>query len=215
MNRSMFHKRVIANIRDVAIAGFLFLLPVYIIFIIITKAWTSLSSLGTNIAAMFGMKSIFGVKGSSVVSGLLLIALWILCGLLVRVSFVAAFQKRVEGLLAKYIPGYDSYKAIAEEKLHKTVKTIPYSSVLLRQDECWRPAYLIEQDHNGNCVVFVPDTPNTNAGQVVLTRREQVTIVPSLTANQLEVLLKRSGKGLLGDLDGAGDALTKPHLLRN
>ena len=110
-------KAFFSKVRNVLVAGFLFLLPVYVVLIIISKAWTSLSSIGTKVAAMFGMKSILGVGGSTVFSGLLLIIIWIACGLLVHFSFFATINKRAEKWLSKYIPGYDTYKAMAEEKL--------------------------------------------------------------------------------------------------
>jgi hypothetical protein len=43
-------KSFFANIRKIAVAGFLFLLPVYVLLVIITKAWASLSSVGTGLA---------------------------------------------------------------------------------------------------------------------------------------------------------------------
>ncbi len=192
-------KSFLAKLRDVATAGFFFLLPVYVVFIILTKAWSSLSSLGGSIAGMFGMKSILGVGGNTVFSGLLLITIWIACGLLVRVSFVAGFNKRVENLLSKYIPGYATYRTIAEEKLRNKVRMLPYISALIKQQEYWRPAYVVEQDADGNCVVFLPETPDTSSGQILITKREQVRIVPSVTANQLDATLKQMGKGLLSE----------------
>src|SRR5262245_28798875 len=110
-------KTFLKNIRNIAVAGFLFLMPVYVLLIIFTKAWTSLSSLGARTAAMFGLKSFLGVGGSTVFSGLILFLIWMVCGLLVRLSFVAALNSRVEQWLAAYIPGYGTYKAMAEEKL--------------------------------------------------------------------------------------------------
>jgi len=88
-------KAFLAKLRNAATAGFFFLLPMYVLFIILTKAWSSLSSLGGSIAGMFGMKSILGVGGNTVFSGLLLITIWIACGLLVRVSFVGGFATGV------------------------------------------------------------------------------------------------------------------------
>jgi uncharacterized membrane protein len=173
-------KTFLAKLRDVATAGFFFLLPVYVLFIILTKAWSSLSSLGGSIAGMFGMKSILGVGGNTVFSGLLLITIWIACGLLVRVSFVAGFSKRVESLLSKYIPGYATYRTMAEEKLRNKVRMLPYRSALIKQQEYWRPAYVVEQDADGNCVVFLPETPDTSSGQILIAKREQVRIVPSV-----------------------------------
>jgi hypothetical protein len=127
-------KTFLAKLRNVAMAGFFFLLPVYVLFIILTKAWSSLSSLGGSIAGMFGMKSILGVGGNTVFSGLLFITIWIACGLLVRVSFVAGFSNRVENLLSKYIPGYATYRTMAEEKLRNKVRMLPYSALIKQQE---------------------------------------------------------------------------------
>jgi hypothetical protein len=128
-----------------------------------------------------------------------MIAICIACGLLVRFSFVAAFSRAVEKGLSKYIPGYDTYKAMAEEKLQHTVKILPYASALIKQHEYWQPAYIIEQDHDGNYVVFLPDIPETNKGHVLLAKQEQVKLVSSVTTNQLDASLKKMGKGLLSE----------------
>ncbi len=190
-------KRLFANIRNVAVAGFLFLLPVYVLLVIATKAWTSLSSVGTKLATLFGLQSMLGVGGSTAVSGLLLILVWIACGLLVRVSFVDAFNKGIERLLVRYIPGYSMYKAMAEDKLHQRTGTLPYASVLVQGDLGWQPAFLIEQDIEGRCVLFVPRAPDTSAGSVLLATTDQLRFMPAITANQLDASLKAMGKGLL------------------
>ena len=192
-------RQFFTNLRDIAKAGFLFMLPVYVLFIIITKAWTSLSSVGTRLAAMFGMKSILGVGASTAFSGLLLIATWIVCGLLVRLSFIAAINRAVERWLSKYIPGYEIYKAIAEEKLHNKVQSASYTTALVRQGECWQPAYVVEHDDSGNYLVFLPNAPETATGRVLLAASGQVRILSSLTANQLDSSLKKLGKGLLNE----------------
>ena len=192
-------KAFLTKLRGVAISGFFALFPLYVIFIVLTKAWKSLSSVGAKIAAIFGTKSILGVGGTTVFSGLLIITIWILSGLLVRLSFVGALNRAVEKGLSKYIPGYDTYKTMAEEKLEKKVRTLPYTSALIRWQEYWQPAYVVEQDQEGNCVVFLPDVPETNKGRILLAKQDQVRIVSSLTANQLDALLKKTGKGLLGE----------------
>jgi hypothetical protein len=190
-------RQFFTNLRCLARDGFVFLLPVYVLFLIITKAWTSLSSVGTSIAAMFGMKSILGVGTSTAISGILLIGTWIVCGLLVRLSLVAAFNRTVEKWLSKYIPGYDTYKTIAEEKLHNKVKSLSYGSALVKQGEYWQPAYVVEHDDSGNYLLFLPNVPDTSSGHVLLAAEGQVRIVSSLTAHQLDSSLKNLGKGLL------------------
>ena len=193
-------RKFFVECRDLAVSGFFFLMPLFVIFIVIAKVWTSLSSVGTSVAGMFGMKSVLGVKGSSVMTGLLLIIIWIVCGWLVRFPAVVALHKAAEEKVASYIPGYETYKTMAEEKIHKRTRILPYSSALIWHRECWQLAFLIEEDEHGNCVAFLPNTPDTQTGHVVLTRRDQLRIMPSITANQLDASLKKMGIGLLREL---------------
>src|SRR5215472_15566624 len=192
-------KVFLAKIRDTAISGILALLPLYVFLLVISKAWKSLSSIGGGIAQMFGMKSILGVSGSSVFSGFLIVAIWLVTGMLVRYSFLGAVSKAAERQLSKYIPDYDNYKAKAEEKLQHKVRVLPYTSALIRWEEYWQPGYIVEQDQEGNCVLFLPDIPETNQGQILLARQDQIRILESVTANQLDAMLKKTGKGLLSD----------------
>jgi uncharacterized membrane protein len=200
-------KALLANLRNLAISGFFFLLPIVVIFVIIAKAWNAMTSIGTRMAAIFGVSSIAGFKGSHIFAGLLLLTISVVCGLLVRVSFVAGFHDAVEKWMSKYIPGYDAYKAIAEEKLQNKTRILPYASALVRQQECWLPAYVIEQDADGNYVLFVPDVPETSKGHVLLAKKGDVRLIASLTANQLDTSLKSMGKGLLADSGLAKEAL--------
>jgi hypothetical protein len=192
-------KTFFSHVRDIAISGFFALLPLYVLFIVIAKAWKSLSSVGAGIAGMFGMKPILGVGGTTIFSGLLVITLWIVTGLLVRFSFMGALSRAAERAMSKYIPGYDTYKAIAEEKIQHKVRALDYTSALIRWQEYWRPAFIVEQDADGTCVLFLPDVPETNKGHVLLAKQDQVKVVSSMTANQLDASLKKMGRGLCSE----------------
>jgi hypothetical protein len=192
-------KTFFGHLRDIAISGFFALLPLYVLFIVITKAWKSLSSVGAGIAGMFGLKSILGVGGSTVLSGLLVITLWIVIGLLVRFSFMAALSRAAERAMSKYIPGYDTYKAIAEEKLQHKVRALDYESALIRWQEYWRPVYIVEQGEHGTCVLFLPDVPETNKGHILLAKKGDVRVLSSITANQFDASLKKMGRGLCSE----------------
>ena len=187
----------LVNLRNTAIAGFFFLLPVIVVLLIITKAFSALTSVGAKLAAVFGMKTIVGLASTSVFTGILLVAICLACGLLVRIAYVSAFGNAVEASLARYIPGYAAHKAMAEEKLQHKVRLLPYQAALIRLGDYWRPAYVVEQDGDGNAIVFVPEVPDTSKGNVLLAGRDQPTLMPSLTANQLDASLKTMGKGLL------------------
>jgi hypothetical protein len=192
-------KTFLAQFRDIAISGFFALFPMYVLFIVITKAWTSFTSVGTKMAGMFGLKSILGVGSTTVFSGFLLIAIWVVAGLLLRFTFMRSLSRALERGLSQVLPGYDTYKKMAEEKLQHKIKILPYTCALIRWQEYWQPGYIVEQDGNGNCVLFLPDIPETNKGRILLAKQDQVRMMSSVTANQLDASLKKTGKGLLSE----------------
>jgi uncharacterized membrane protein len=187
-------KRFLTKLRDVAVSGFFILLPAYVLLIIITKAWSSLSTLGKSVAAMFGMTSILGMGGSTVFAGALLIVSWIVCGLLTHLSLVAAFNRAAEKWFSTHVPAYDTYRAMAEEKLQHKVRVLPYTAALIRRQEYWQPAYIVEHDADGNYVMFLPDVPDTSKGYVLLARQDQIRVLSSATTNQVDGSLKRMGR---------------------
>jgi hypothetical protein len=190
-------KQFLTHLRQTVIAGFFFLFPLYVVFIVISKAWTSLTSIGSKLAAMFGVKAVLGVGGHALFTSLLIIAIWLLCGLLVRVSFVNAFSRSIERTISNLIPGYASYRAIAEEKVAHKTKMLPYASALLKRGDFHQPAFVVDKDDYGNFVLFLPDLPETSHGQILVARADKVLLLPSLTANELDAFLKKMGKGLL------------------
>ena len=190
-------KKFLEEVRGITISGFLALFPLYVLFAIITKGLGSLATLGSRIAGMFGLKSVLGVGGSTVISGCLIIAIWIIGGLLIRVSFVGAMSRSVEKMLSKFIPGYSTYKQMAEEKLGHKVRILPYTSALVELGDHWGPGYVVEEDPGGNCVVFLPEIPDTSKGRILLASKDHIKFIPSVTANELDAFLKKMGKGLL------------------
>lgn len=195
-------KTFLKNVRDIAIAGFFALLPVYVLVFVIEKVWKSLHSLGVGVAGIFGMPPLFGVHPNTIFTALLLVGVWIVFGLLVRFTFVGALSRAAEGTMSKYVPDYAKYKSMAEAKLQHKVKVLDYTSTLIRWQEYWWPAYLVEEDKDGNCVLFLPDAPETDRGHVLLAKRDQLRVVPSITANQLDASLKNMGRGLCSELYG-------------
>lgn len=117
-------KAFLKNVRDIAIAGFFALLPLYVMLLILGKAWKSLHSLGSGVAGMFGMPPFMGVGSSTIFTAILVVAVWIGFGLLVRFTVVGALSRAAEGTIAKYVPDYAKYKSMAEEKWNTRLKSL-------------------------------------------------------------------------------------------
>src|SRR5215831_5561023 len=107
-DRSM--KTFLIKLRDVAISGFFALFPIYVVFLIFTKAWTHLTAAGAKISGIFGIKTMFGIHGGTALTGLLIITIWFVSGLLMRISFMNTLSRAMEGTLSKLLPGYATYK---------------------------------------------------------------------------------------------------------
>jgi len=202
-------KTLLTKLRDVAISGFFALFPIYAGFLIFTKAWTHLTAVGAKISATFGLKTIFGIHAGMAFTGLLIVAIWFVSGLLVRISVMNRLSAAMEQTLAKFLPGYATYREMAEEKLLNKVKVLPYTSALIKWQEYWQPGYIVEQDQNGNCVVFLPDIPDTKNGRLLLARHDQLRVLSSVTANQLDALLRETGRGLLSEYGIVQDRFSK------
>ena len=190
-------KALVANLRNIAISGVFFMLPIIVIFILANKAWVGLTSVGARIAEFFGMKSFLGVGTTTVFTGLLLIGLVMVLGVMARYAFMIKFRELLEGMLSKYLPGYSAYKLSTEEKLQSRLRMLPYASALIRQAEYWQPAYVIERGQNDYCVVFIPDVPETGRGEVLVAKSDQIRLLPAVSASDLDASLRRMGKGLL------------------
>src|SRR5215469_14659917 len=149
-------KTFVTKLRDVAISGFLALFPIYVVFLVFSKAWTRLTSIGAKMSGLFGIKTILGIHAGVALTGLLLVAIWFMTGLLVRISFVNALSRGMERNLSRFLPGYATYKEMAEEKLQHKVKILPYTSALIKWQEYWQPGYIVEQDEEGIAWYFFP-----------------------------------------------------------
>jgi|SRR5215469_1061826 len=202
-------KTFVTKLRDVAISGFLALFPIYVVFLVFSKAWTRLTSIGAKMSGLFGIKTILGIHAGVALTGLLLVAIWFMTGLLVRISFVNALSRGMERNLSRFLPGYATYKEMAEEKLQHKVKILPYTSALIKWQEYWQPGYIVEQDEEGNCVVFLPGIPDTKSGRLLLTKRGELRVLSWVTANQLDASLKETGKGLLSEYRIMQDRFSK------
>lgn len=189
-------RKQFAAFKRITLTGLLFLVPVYVVVVIARQAWTAVHSMGATLAKTFSLTDILGAGAPTVLSVILLVLLCYGAGLIARVSVVAAFRSRIDGWLTTYLPGYAKHRVMVEEKLEGRQPTLPYASALLKEQDIWRPVYVVDQDAEGNCVVFAPDVPDTTTGSIVLARQLDVYLLPSLTANDLDALLKKRGAGL-------------------
>jgi uncharacterized membrane protein len=186
-------KKFLENSRNTILSGILFFLPIFFLLGLIQKVWHSLTGFGAKLAALVGVKSVAGIGAASIVTTLLLILIFYICGLLVRFAFIGKFRNWIENTLLQYIPGYLTYKVKMEEKLIKKADT--RQPVLVITPIGKRPGLLIESTAQ-SATVYLPNTPDTNNGQVLIVDVSTIRHIKG-DAKSLLKSVQYSGKGIL------------------
>lgn len=190
-------KNVTKSIEDTFIAGLIFLLPLLILFVLVTKVLMFFQNFTGKIAAMFGIKSIVGISASSIVGTLSLVLLCFFCGYLIRVALFKHFSEWVDGKLRKTIPGYEVYREMAMAKLEKKEETLPYEGAAWATVGDGRaPAFIMETCSDGSLVIFIPSAGNTKEGVVLLMEENKVLRCPDIEMRQFKIAISNLGLGL-------------------
>jgi uncharacterized membrane protein len=190
-------KKIYNDFRDTFIAGVIFLLPLLVLFVLITKVFQYLTGFTTKIAALFGLKGFMGISGGTIVSAAAIILLCVLCGVLVRVSFFKAARDWVDSKMMTNIPGYSTYREMALAKLEEREDALPYKSALwLKLDKMNQPGFLIEKMPDGKLVVFIPTAGNVKEGTVLTLAEADVQLCPNANMRAFQMAISNLGLGL-------------------
>lgn len=186
-------KKYLDKFRNTILSGIILFLPIFFLIWLIKNLWYSLAGFGAKIAGLVEFKMVPGLVAASIITTILIILIFYICGLLVRFAFIGKIKNWIEDNLLQYIPGYLTYKVKVETKLIK--KTEEWLPVLVKTDEGARPALLIEVKDQMS-TVFFPNSPDTNYGVIWVVDAVRVKHL-SGDANSLLKSVQYSGKGLL------------------
>lgn len=193
-------KLIFSKLRDTFIAGLIFLLPILILAVLLSKVFQFLTGFTGKLASLFGIESVGGISGGTIVGTVSIILLCVLCGYLVRVSFFKAISSWVDNKLMSNIPGYSVYREMALSKLEDHDKALPYKcAAWIKRDDSQQPAFVMEELPGGRVVVFIPTAGNTMEGEVLVLPSAQVSQAPETDMKAMKIALDNLGIGL-GDI---------------
>jgi uncharacterized membrane protein len=182
-----------AHLKQQILAGIVFLIPVFVIITILQKLWKGLSGIGNSVAESLGLKSLIGSSSVTLSTTILLVLVFYVVGWLVRFSLLIRFRDWIEQSLLQYIPGYLSYKAKMQEKL--LPKKDARKPVWVSLGNHRRPGLLIEENEM-EAVVYFPNAPDSNNGQVMVVDINLVSAMKK-DASTLIKQLQANGKSLI------------------
>jgi uncharacterized membrane protein len=179
------------HLRGTIISGIIFLVPVFVIIVIIQNLFAKLTGFGKQLSSILGIKSVAGVGATTIGTTIVLLLAFYFFGILFRFAMFTRFRSWIDkGLM--FIPGYVNYKVKMEEKLMPKVEN--RVAALIKTGDLERPGFLVHREKN-KCIVFVPNSPDADSGQVWIVEDHQVKELGTADA-VFVTAIRHSGKNL-------------------
>lgn len=172
-------------------AGLFLMLPIAVIIIIGLKVY------GMLFAPVRAFALKLGIERPFLVQLLLIFTLLMLCfiaGLMMHARTVSKFRDRLESGILRFVPGYEFVRMKLAMMVGEDEAALE-KALLVRIDDGWSPALLIEVGPEGNYTVFVPDIPKSNSGSVYIVEPSQVKHL-NVKFKDLDIVIRNYGKGL-------------------
>ncbi|OAZ05318.1 hypothetical protein [Flavobacterium succinicans] len=196
-------EKLINNCKNNLIAGVLFLLPLYVLMIIVQKTFGFFAKFGNGMAKFLGLDTILGKNMANVFGVLFLFSFLIICGFLVRLSFFKRISDSIDEKLKIYLPGYEKHKEMAKQKLinedkNEETPIIPEKiPVLFQFNGSWIPAFLKEKNDNGEVIVYFSNANAISETGFCLTSIENIRILDAVTEAEFIKSIDANGEGFL------------------
>jgi len=185
-------------VKTTIVGGLLFLVPVILLLVILTKAMQLVGKIAAPIAARFPVHEIAGVAFASVVAALLIVLLAFLAGLAARTDTGRAVMRWFEESLLGGLPQYRMMKTMAEG-LANIEGASGIKPALVSIEGGWQIGYVLEEMHAGWVAVFLPQAPTPMSGNVMYMPSERVRLL-DMPIGEAMLLVKRLGVGSAGAL---------------
>ncbi|MCU7550896.1 hypothetical protein OCK74_17380 [Chitinophagaceae bacterium LB-8] len=190
--------KIFHSLKNTFIEGAIFLLPLLIVFVVLTKTTEALRGLSTKIASLFGLKSFIGISGGTIISALIIICICMLCGFFSRYSYFKSLYEWMDNGLQKHLPGYTLYREMAMETLEIREEVLPFENAAwIEKDNRWQPGFVVDSSTDNKCIVFVPTAGNVKEGEIYLIESNKVHSLPHADLKAFRTSINNLGKGLL------------------
>jgi uncharacterized membrane protein len=190
-------KKIISHLKDNFIKGLIFLLPIIVVLVLFGKAISAMKGFSSKIAALFGMKTIIGVSGTTIISTVSIVVICVLAGYFVRLRFMKNFRNWLDKKLGDLLPGYETYREMALQKINREEEKLPYTkAVLIKENNYHVPGFLMETLTDGQHTIFFPLAGNPKEGQIRIVPASEVTMLENADVKKVHASVQKLGDGL-------------------
>lgn len=180
------------GIRTTIAGGALFLLPLILIVVLLSKGLKIAERLSQPLVNAIGVRTVGGIALGTVVAIAAMVAISFLAGLLARTRLGQATYSRLEASILAILPQWRMARGFVQSFDSK--KSSDIDVVLVPTDAGWCLGFVLEKPAGDWWPVFIPGAPQWTSGSVSYARSEQVHHT-GLSAAEAILLMRRCGVG--------------------
>jgi uncharacterized membrane protein len=178
--------------RTTVIGGALFLLPIFVVFLVLGKILGLMGGLTEPLVTALGVKTIGGIAVSHLITIFAVLLGAFLAGLFARTEKGQSALRWIRDGVAAIVPQFSLIQDVARNVgTHDDTADLPI--VLVPTDAGWNLGLLLEEEGDWHAV-FLPGAPQMSSGSVAYAHTDQIHRT-DLTLTQLWALLRARGKG--------------------
>jgi uncharacterized membrane protein len=179
-------------VRTTIVGGALFLLPIFIVAFVVSKAVGLMARLSDPLVQSLGVATFAGVAVSHIATLLGLVLGAFLVGLFARTRAGRAFLAWIQGGVLAALPRFSLMQDVVNNVGSEDGPSVPV--VLVPTDAGWAFGLLVEAPEGDWHTIYLPGSPEMASGSVAYAHADQVHRT-DLTISQLWVILRGRGKG--------------------
>lgn len=177
---------------DTIKAGIFFILPVVICLFIILKIIKILTPLSQFVESRIAFHKLISFS-STIVSISIILIIFFVGGIIeTKVKGSAKLIAWMEDNILILLPGYQLMKSTAKQSIG--LELSDSLKVVLVPTDGWSLGFLVEELANNEVLVYIPDSPNPNEGNLNIFQKSEIK-TSTLTTKDAYVILKSTGIG--------------------
>ena len=189
----MSEKQGIRFILTTVIGGVVFLIPVVVLVVVITKAIGFMMLVAQPMADWLPVDTVGGVALANIIAILILVLICFLAGLLARHALASTVVGQLESRVLVKLPGYLMIKSLVSGFDESQVAGL--KPVALQLGTAERVGFEIEKLPDGRSTVFIPSQPNPFSGITQVLPPEQVSYL-DVSVKQIIEVTENFGHGV-------------------
>lgn len=195
-------RELVEYLKTTAIGGLLFLLPVGVIVFLLGYVYQTVVAIYTPIKPWIPVDSALGVTLLFAIAIALVLGSCFFAGIIARRTIGDSFSQSIESQLIKVFPRYAIYKDLIAGNVGGSDASPSLTPVIVKSPQGFRLAFQSDVLPNGITVVYLPGSPDTWSGHVVMLPTEDVQPfnVPFAEAVMMCERLGRNTASQLGEV---------------